>query len=229
MESKIWIKICGLAEESDILACADADINAVGFLLSTKPYFDNNRDKLTLNRPKELIEFTQGIITSCLLIHDDSVIDTLNKIKMLKPEMIQIQSSLDTDALLRIRELNPDIEISKSFSIPCTEREVNYESIASSINNYVEHRAVDYVILDTKNNSGRGGTGSTHDWAISKRLVNDIDSKFILAGGLKPSNICLAIHQVRPFGIDVMSGVSISRGVKDHRAIADLARSARHE
>jgi len=106
---KIWIKICGLAEESDILACVDSGINTVGFLLSTKPHINCNRDKLSLNRAKELIEFTKGKITSCLLIHDKSIVDIQKNIKILNPEMIQIQSSLDIGALLRIRDLNPDI------------------------------------------------------------------------------------------------------------------------
>lgn len=105
---------------------------------------------------------------------------------------------------------------------------MKYETIASFINKFIEHGVIDYVLLDTKNKLGRGGTGRTHDWDISRRLVNGIDTKSILAGGLNTLNIHKAINQVRPFGIDVMSGVSISRGVKDHQAIADLAWRARY-
>ncbi len=70
---------------------------------------------------------------------------------------------------------------------------------------------VDAVLL----NSGRpneairilGGTGLTHDWAISRRIVDAVDCPVFLAGGLRADNVALAIEAVRPFGVDLCTGV----------------------
>ena len=52
-----------------------------------------------------------------------------------------------------------------------------------------------------------GGTGRTHDWALSRRIREVIRKPLFLAGGLNPSNVAMAITAVRPFGIDVCRGV----------------------
>jgi phosphoribosylanthranilate isomerase len=70
---------------------------------------------------------------------------------------------------------------------------------------------VDAILLD----SGQptlavkelGGTGRTHDWAVSRRIRDEIDAPLFLAGGLNPDNVGKAIDQVAPFGVDVCSGL----------------------
>ena len=70
---------------------------------------------------------------------------------------------------------------------------------------------VDAVLLDSGNQSlpvkELGGTGRTHDWNLSKQIREAIDVPLFLAGGLKAENVAEAIKQVRPFGVDVCSGV----------------------
>lgn len=72
-----------------------------------------------------------------------------------------------------------------------------------------------------------GGTGRTCDWRLAARLASA--RRVWLAGGLDPSNVAEAIAEVRPFGVDVASGVERAPGVKDHeriRAFIDAARGA---
>ena len=64
-----------------------------------------------------------------------------------------------------------------------------------------------------------GGTGKTHDWQISKRIVNRINIPVFLAGGLTPENVQEAIQFVKPFGIDVCSGVR-TNGNLDEKKLA---------
>ena len=76
------------------------------------------------------------------------------------------------------------------------------------------------LLIDAYDPEQRGGTGRTVDWngaaaIASRRLV-------LLAGGLKPGNVAEAIRTVRPFGIDVSSGVESSPGVKDHARLREL-------
>ena len=76
------------------------------------------------------------------------------------------------------------------------------------------------VLLDVHDPVKRGGTGRTIDWdaaaAISARR------RIVLAGGLTPDNVADAVGRVRPFGIDVSSGVEVSPGIKDHRRVRAL-------
>ena len=70
---------------------------------------------------------------------------------------------------------------------------------------------VDALLLDSGNQSlivkELGGTGRTHDWAISRAIVEAVDVPVFLAGGLNAKNISEAVERVRPFGVDVCSGV----------------------
>ncbi|HJQ30836.1 MAG TPA: phosphoribosylanthranilate isomerase [Pyrinomonadaceae bacterium] len=70
---------------------------------------------------------------------------------------------------------------------------------------------VDALLLDSGNQSlavkELGGTGRTHDWRVSRRVAADSPAPVFLAGGLKPENVAEAIETVRPFGLDVCSGV----------------------
>jgi phosphoribosylanthranilate isomerase len=70
------------------------------------------------------------------------------------------------------------------------------------------------ILLDAHDPVKQGGTGTTIDWARASRIAKT--RRVILAGGLTPENVAAAIQEVRPFAVDVASGVEASPGVKDH-------------
>lgn len=70
-----------------------------------------------------------------------------------------------------------------------------------------------------------GGTGKRADWAVAREL--SLQTKVLLAGGLTPANVHQAITAVRPFGVDVSSGVESAPGIKDHTLLRDFVRAAR--
>jgi phosphoribosylanthranilate isomerase len=76
------------------------------------------------------------------------------------------------------------------------------------------------LLLDANDPIKRGGTGRTIDWAAAARLA--AERPVLLAGGLDPDNVAGAIHRVRPFGIDVSSGVEDAPGIKNHARLAAL-------
>jgi phosphoribosylanthranilate isomerase len=82
---------------------------------------------------------------------------------------------------------------------------------------------VDALLLDSGNQRLAvkllGGTGRTHDWAFSRRIVEEAEKPVFLAGGLTPENVRDAIEQVQPFGLDVCSGVRTD-GRLDERKLA---------
>src|SRR6185295_12757489 len=76
------------------------------------------------------------------------------------------------------------------------------------------------LLLDVHDPVKRGGTGRTIDWAAAAEVA--AARRILLAGGLTPDNVAEAVAQVRPFGIDVSSGVERAPGVKDHQRLRAL-------
>ena len=86
------------------------------------------------------------------------------------------------------------------------------------------------ILLDAHDPVRRGGTGHTIDWSAAAHVA--VTRRVLLSGGLTPENVAEAVARVRPFGIDVSSGVEVSPGVKDHmrlRALFDALRTAERE
>jgi len=75
-------------------------------------------------------------------------------------------------------------------------------------------------LLDVHDPVRRGGTGRTIDWTAAADIA--AQRKILLAGGLTPENVADAIARVRPFGIDVSSGVERAPGIKDHQRLRAL-------
>lgn len=98
---------------------------------------------------------------------------------------------------------------------------IGEESVAEAI---AVAPAADALLLDSGNPRGAvkelGGTGRTHDWALSRRIVAAVPVPVYLAGGLHPGNVAAAIAQVRPFGIDVCSGVRGPAGLVEDKLAA---------
>lgn len=83
------------------------------------------------------------------------------------------------------------------------------------------------VLLDTHDENALGGTGCVGDWDAAAELVKISQAPIILAGGLTPENVHEAIHKVRPYAVDVSSGVESKPGVKDHSRIKDFIQAVR--
>lgn len=85
--------------------------------------------------------------------------------------------------------------------------------------------AVDTVLLDAPS-ANYGGSGTTFDWSLA-RQARTFGKKLLLAGGLTPENVAQAVREVRPFGVDVASGVESAPGIKDHAKIRAFVRAAK--
>jgi phosphoribosylanthranilate isomerase len=82
------------------------------------------------------------------------------------------------------------------------------------------------ILLDAHDPIRRGGTGRTIDWTAAADFARE--RRTLLAGGLTPENVGEAIARVRPFGIDVSSGVESSPGIKDHQRLRALFEAVKH-
>jgi phosphoribosylanthranilate isomerase len=87
--------------------------------------------------------------------------------------------------------------------------------------------AVGAVLLDAYHKDRLGGSGETFDWSLAVRAKALTDRPVMLAGGLTPDNVTAALDAVRPYAVDVSSGVESSPGVKDHAKVRAFIRAVR--
>jgi phosphoribosylanthranilate isomerase len=92
---------------------------------------------------------------------------------------------------------------------------------------YAQRREPPCLLIDAHHKGMYGGTGETSDWEIARRLA--VEVPILLAGGLHPGNVAMAIEEVRPWGVDVASGVESAPGIKDPAKIAAFIAASKPE
>jgi phosphoribosylanthranilate isomerase len=112
-------------------------------------------------------------------------------------------------------------------SIPMI-RAVDAKSGDATNNAQEAARLFDAVLLDSLNEKKLGGTGSVHDWNVSRDIAEMIQPKpLILAGGLTPENVKEAIIKVQPYAVDVCAGVELCPGIKDSKKVIAFIENAK--
>ncbi|GAB4459386.1 MAG: phosphoribosylanthranilate isomerase [Anaerolineae bacterium] len=95
----------------------------------------------------------------------------------------------------------------------------------AALDRYPRRKAPPALLVDAAHAGAYGGTGQAGDWALARWLAARVP--IMLAGGLNPANVADALAQVRPWGVDVASGVEAERGRKDPALIAAFVRAVR--
>lgn len=154
----------------------------------------------------ELIEsITRHIhppVSSFLLTSEQSSTAIIRHIQRVNTNTVQIVDKLTEGSYSDIRKALPHLGIVQVIHVR------GEESIDEAL---AVHEMVDAILLDSGNPKATvktlGGTGNTHNWAISKKIVESVKLPVFLAGGLHPGNVKQAISEVKPFGVDICSGV----------------------
>jgi phosphoribosylanthranilate isomerase len=208
------VKICGLMRREDVQAAVDSGADAVGFVVQT-PSSGRN---LALIKAKKLLRSVPVFATK-VAVTSAGDLKTVKKIRStLYPDVLQLHRH-DTWLIRKIRSTWPETELILAAGIR------NHSAIDEAART---SRLSDAVLADTLGKNGMGGTGHVHNWAMSAILRKRIyPHPLILAGGLTPSNVQLAIRTVRPYGVDVSSGVERKVGVKDHKKIHEFIVNAK--
>lgn len=212
MSDPLVIKICGIKSEAILDAAIDAGADMVGFM-----HFPRSPRHLELDPIGELISLARGRAETCVvLVNPDNTL--VAQVAALGPDWIQLHGPETPHRVEAIRE-EAGIAILKACSIGSAEDVAAVAGFAD---------CADRLLLDAKapkDASRPGGTGQTFDWSLLKAL--DPELSFMLSGGLTPDNVAAAIAAVRPFGVDVSSGVETAPGVKDAKLVRTFIERAR--
>jgi phosphoribosylanthranilate isomerase len=211
----VRVKICGTTSESDAALALAAGADALGFLIGLDYSTD---DEIAQSEARAVIARLPPFVASVLVTHrsdPDWIAATCREIRC---GTLQLHGSARIDDLGEIRALVPWVKIVRT---------VHVEDAAALDAAHAAAEYADAVLLDTKTRTRLGGTGRTHDWSLSAEIVRRLQRPVILAGGLTPENVGQAIALVRPWAVDVNSGVEDARGRKDPQRLRAFVERAR--
>jgi phosphoribosylanthranilate isomerase len=196
----LFVKLCGIMTEPDLEAAVDAGADAVGFVLTPSPR------QISLSRAAHLNRLLPAHVLGVAVFHDPSPQLLRRTAEEVGPALFQSESStlvgLPPDRLLPVVVDGDDLEGRIHEAAGATPR--------------------GWVLVDS---AARGGTGRPVDWGQLAQVATS--AKMILAGGLNQENVAELVARVKPFGVDVSSGIEKAPGEKDPARMRSFVTAAR--
>ena len=203
-QPRVKIKVCGTTNLKDALFAVDSGADAIGFIF----YKKSPRCILQKDAKDIVAKLPPFVETVGVFVNETS--DRVNRIaEQCKLTAIQLHGDESSAFCRRIKR-----RVIKAFRVKDTN---SFKGMADY--------DVSGFLLDSYNDESKGGTGKTFDWNLA--LSAKKQGPIILAGGLNPYNVYTAIHRVKPYGVDVCSGVEKSPGIKDSIKIDEFIKSVR--
>ncbi|MDR3668363.1 MAG: phosphoribosylanthranilate isomerase [Ignavibacteriaceae bacterium] len=201
------IQIAGIIDTNEAEMLMSFGVGYLGFPLRLPV----NKDDLTEEDAVNVIKKIPPPHKAVLITYLNEAVEIIKFCDKLNVKIVQLHGNITQKELEKTKLIRPDIEIIKSLVI----HQDNYLELNNTVLNLSQ--LVDFFITDTFDpvTGASGATGKTHDWNISRKLVEISPKPVILAGGLNPSNVKQAILQIKPAGVDVHTGVESENGRKD--------------
>jgi phosphoribosylanthranilate isomerase len=193
------IKICGITTVEQGIAIANLGATDLGLIcVPSSPRY------LTLFKLQEIVAQLASVANTVGVFADFSVTTIAHVVGLTSLGTVQLHGNESIEFCQELRQALPETEILKAWRI-------RDNSDLATIQTYSPF--VDGLLLDAYHPDALGGTGHTLDWEQLAAFNPSIP--WLLAGGLTPDNICTALSQLQPDGIDLSSGVEVSPGHKN--------------
>jgi phosphoribosylanthranilate isomerase len=201
------VKICGVTTREDLGAVVEAGADAIGVTVDVPVETPREIDA---ERAADIVSATPPFVTTVLVTMPDPPASAVGVAERVGPDVVQVHGDSTPDD---IASLSADLDARVVVAVSPDDAP-RYDTVA------------DALLVDSLDESGAGGTGSTHDWERTRELVSELASPVVLAGGLTPENVAGAVETVDPFAVDVASGVEGRPGRKDPAAVEAFVRRA---
>lgn len=208
MGTRYKIKICGIKDLATLELCVDLQVDYVGLNFSPR-----SPRAITSDTAEDLLCIRQksGFPKLVFLFFENTPTEIKTLTEHFQPDLIQL---IRGDQFLNPQIWNEFTDTQKLLpAIRIQSKVTNDEDLEPKSN---------LVILDSYQKDFGGGTGHTFPW----EYVTSVKRPFLLAGGINPDNVITALETVRPYGIDVASGVETD-GKKDSKKIKTLVQNVR--
>ncbi len=200
------VKICGITSVHDALAAARHGADAIGLI-----FYPPSPRRIGLEQAQAIASGLPPFVARVAVFVDPAAAEVEAAIRACRPQCLQFHGA-ETPAFCR------------SFGVPYLKaaRVGGGGDLLEYLTPY--HDAAGWL-LDTYREELYGGTGEAFDWAV---IPQRPERPIVLSGGLDAQNVGRAIRQVRPWAVDVSSGVESAKGVKDERLIAAFIAGVRN-
>ncbi len=199
------IKICGITSAADALAVVAAGADALGFV-----FYDKSPRCVSVATVADIVGVLPPFVTTVgLFVNADR--------HVIKETML--------NARLDVVQLHGDEQPHDCHLAPWRTIKALRVKDTDSLNGAADY-PVSALLLDAWSDEAYGGTGHRFDWQLVQQL--NVNRPVILAGGLTPDNVATAVATVRPYGVDVSSGVELSPGCKDIAKVRKFIKQVRN-
>ncbi len=209
----VKVKICGVTQQEDLDIAVQAGVDSIGFIVDIAASPRN----LSFREAKNLIDRLPSNVDSVVVTVFNGIKRTAEICQELAPKFLQLHGVASES--YRRNGLASRVKVIVAVDVgalDAIEQALSYSRFSQA------------VLVDTHDQTGRGGTGLVHDWSLSRKIRDAIyPAPMILAGGLTPENVGHAISTVRPYGVDVSTGVEVRPRVKDPEKMTEFIRKAR--
>ena len=192
------IKICGITREQDIRAAAQCGADAIGLV-----FYESSPRHVSITQAKKLADTLPPFVTVVgLFVNADVAF------------MREVLANVPLDLLQFHGDETP--QYCAQFNKPYL-KAIRVKAGVDLLQCASDFRSAQGLLLDAHVEGIRGGTGTAFDWSL---IPANLSVPVILSGGLDAQNVAAAIKQVRPYAVDVSSGVESSKGIKDAVKVA---------
>ncbi len=205
---KDLIQIAGVIDKEEAIMLMNAGVDYLGFPFRLPVH----KEDLTEEEAVEVIKIIPPPHKAVLITYLDNADEIIKLCIKLNLSIVQLHGKISKEELEKTKLLRPGIEIIKSLVVA----ENNYPELERTVETLSTF--VDAFITDTFDpaTGAEGATGKTHDWSISRKLVEISLKPVIIAGGLNHTNVKQAILEIHPAGVDVHTGVESKDGRKNY-------------
>ena len=196
------IKICGITRMEDALAAADGGADALGLV-----FFQQSPRHITVSKAARLVKKLPPFITLVGLFVNPSPDYVEAVLEEVPLDVLQFHGGETPTFCMR-------------FARPYL-KAIRMKEGVDLVQCAARYAGAQALLLDAWVEGVPGGTGKTFDW---EAIPHDLDLPVILSGGLNPDNVAEAVRTVRPYAVDVSSGVEADKGIKDAGKIAAFIR-----
>lgn len=214
----IRVKTCGITSEEDLELCVDAGADALGFVVE---YPQPVPWTLSRTRAGELARLVPGSVDRVAVVGGDAP-TILAIVDALEPTSVQLHAdeSIETVTTVRAGLEGSGVVIVKAVRIAVDAGEVPPVAHWLALSRLFIEAGADRILLDSKTSVRPAGTGVSFDWSIAREVASALDAPVILAGGLTPENVSVAVRDVRPYEVDVISSIEDEQ----HRKVPERVR-----
>lgn len=221
----MWVKICGNTRLEDCQRAVDLGVDALGFIFAHGKRLVTAEHVRTITSQLPTHVATFGVFTQ----RDPEFI--LRTADVAGISGVQMHGFFDASLASALRERFPKGHSPRLIQVVHWDVDKSVDTqqarLRTELAVLADSGLVDAALMDSRTTQGSGGTGVTFDWAAAASVVQESRLPVIAAGGLRPENVAEAVRILKPWGVDVSSGVEAAPGVKDATRMEQFVQAAR--